>query len=96
MQDDDIYDEVDEAEYHAKFRDREFEDEFVVDDDGSGYVDYGQDDFGEPYFGSSDEDAEQKGINICKHVNTDNKSIHAHVYNNPYAILPRQAKEEKE
>ena len=67
MQDDDIYDEVDEAEYHAKFRDREFEDEFVVDDDGSGYVDHGQDDFGEPYLESSDEDAEQKGISIRKH-----------------------------
>ncbi|CAG8497495.1 9445_t:CDS:2 [Ambispora gerdemannii] len=37
----DIYDEIGEDEYKARLDEQNSEEEFVVDDDGRGYVDYG-------------------------------------------------------
>lgn len=42
--DDRIYDEVNENDYQMLVRRRLQEDDFVVDDDGLGYVDYGEED----------------------------------------------------
>ncbi|KAK0558719.1 DNA-directed DNA polymerase alpha catalytic subunit pol1 [Tilletia horrida] len=43
--DNDIYDEVTEEEYKSIVRGRMMQDDFIEDDDGSGYVDNGQDDW---------------------------------------------------
>ncbi|PWY98143.1 hypothetical protein BCV70DRAFT_202315 [Testicularia cyperi] len=43
--DDAIYDEVDEDEYRSIMRGRVMDDDFIEDDDGSGYVDHGQDEW---------------------------------------------------
>ncbi|KAJ3196293.1 hypothetical protein HK101_009401 [Irineochytrium annulatum] len=51
-----IYDTVTEAEYESYKRKR-VEDDFVVDDDGLGYADYGEDDFGEQEESESEEEA---------------------------------------
>jgi DNA polymerase alpha subunit A len=53
-----IYDEINEADYQLLMRKRLQEDDFVVDDDGLGYVDYGNDDAdaADPMEHSSDED----------------------------------------
>lgn len=40
-----IYDEVSEDEYRSILRGRIMDDDFIEDDDGSGYVDHGQDDW---------------------------------------------------
>ena len=66
-EDDRVYDEVNETDYQMLVRRRLQEDDFVVDDDGLGYVDYGEDDWGrrEGDNGSDSEDsdgaAEAKG-----------------------------------
>lgn len=53
--DDKVYDEVDEADYQMIVR-RRLNEEFVVDDDGLGYVDYGVDDWngGDEYYSDSE------------------------------------------
>lgn len=53
---DKLYDEVDEEGYKDVVRKRLLEDDFVVDDNGEGYVDNGMDDWGtqEPYSDESD------------------------------------------
>ncbi|KAI3483165.1 hypothetical protein L1887_53945 [Cichorium endivia] len=43
--DDAIYDEVSEDEYRSIIRGRVMDDDFIEDDDGSGYVDHGQDEW---------------------------------------------------
>ncbi|SJX64596.1 related to POL1-DNA-directed DNA polymerase alpha, 180 KD subunit [Sporisorium reilianum f. sp. reilianum] len=43
--DDAIYDEVSEDEYRSILRGRIMDDDFIEDDDGSGYVDHGQDEW---------------------------------------------------
>ena len=43
--DDAIYDEVSEDEYRSIVRGRLMDDDFIEDDDGSGYVDHGQDEW---------------------------------------------------
>jgi hypothetical protein len=57
---DKVYDEVTEADYEAIVRKRLKEEDFVVDDDGMGYADYGVEDWdngGENnYSDDSDED----------------------------------------
>ena len=50
-----LYDEVDEKDYELIRRKRLQEDDFVVDDDGLGYVDYGQEDFDDDAGISSDD-----------------------------------------
>ncbi|EPQ31291.1 uncharacterized protein PFL1_01476 [Pseudozyma flocculosa PF-1] len=52
--DDAIYDEVSEDEYRSIVRGRMMEDDFIEDDDGSGYVDHGQDEWAKPH-GSDDD-----------------------------------------
>lgn len=52
--DDKIYDELDETDYQLLARKR-LNEEFVVDDDGLGYADYGVDDWDEPREGYSSE-----------------------------------------
>lgn len=44
-EDADIYDEVSEQTYQSIVRGRMMEDDFIEDDDGSGYVDHGQDEW---------------------------------------------------
>ncbi|WOO77500.1 DNA polymerase alpha catalytic subunit [Vanrija pseudolonga] len=44
--DSELYDEVDDDEYRAIVGDRLARDDFIDDDDGSGYVDHGQDEWG--------------------------------------------------
>jgi DNA polymerase alpha subunit A len=50
-----IYDEVTEEEYSRIVQDR-INDNFVVDDDGSGYVDHGLDEYDDDFYESSDEE----------------------------------------
>uniref|UniRef100_A0A914Z5A4 DNA polymerase alpha catalytic subunit N-terminal domain-containing protein n=1 Tax=Panagrolaimus superbus TaxID=310955 RepID=A0A914Z5A4_9BILA len=52
----DLYEEIDEDEYAEKYR----ADEFVVDDDGSGYVDNGQDDDEDPYYAANEKERKKK------------------------------------
>ncbi|KAE8232931.1 hypothetical protein CF326_g2033 [Tilletia indica] len=54
--DNDIYDEVTEEEYKSVVRGRMMEDDFIEDDDGSGYVDNGQDDWERQVGGDEDEE----------------------------------------
>lgn len=51
-----IYDEIDEMEYKKRRRQELLQDDFVIDDDGVGYVDRGVEEEEEPYY-SSDEDS---------------------------------------
>lgn len=41
-----LYDEVTEEQYHSIVGSRVLEDDFIEDDDGSGYVDNGENDWG--------------------------------------------------
>ncbi|ORX91154.1 hypothetical protein K493DRAFT_409457 [Basidiobolus meristosporus CBS 931.73] len=61
VQEDIIYDEVDEKEYSKLVRSRLEEQDFVVDDDGSGYVDHGTEDWGQEEYSDefSDNDTTQ-------------------------------------
>uniref|UniRef100_A0AC34FIP2 DNA polymerase alpha catalytic subunit N-terminal domain-containing protein n=1 Tax=Panagrolaimus sp. ES5 TaxID=591445 RepID=A0AC34FIP2_9BILA len=52
----DLYEEIDEEEYAEKYG----ADEFVVDDDGSGYVDNGQDDDEDPYYAANEKEQKKK------------------------------------
>lgn len=55
-----IYDEVDESTYREHKRDQLMNDDFIVDDDGEGYVDNGEDEWDEntrPKYYSDEEDA---------------------------------------
>ncbi|KAI3654051.1 hypothetical protein MP228_000770 [Amoeboaphelidium protococcarum] len=52
-----VFDELDDRQYQAVVRKR-LEDDFVVDDDGLGYVDYGEDNWDDEQDYSSDEDSE--------------------------------------
>lgn len=54
----DIYDEVDEDIYRAKRRDDLLKDDFIIDDNGEGYVDTGADEWDgkEKYYDSSEEE----------------------------------------
>ncbi|CAL9733217.1 DNA polymerase alpha catalytic subunit A [Monosporozyma servazzii] len=49
-----IYDEIDEIEYKKRRRQELLQDDFVIDDDGVGYVDRGVDE-AEPYYSSDEE-----------------------------------------
>ncbi|KAK9761960.1 DNA-directed DNA polymerase alpha catalytic subunit pol1 [Basidiobolus ranarum] len=60
VQEDIIYDEVDEKEYSKLVKSRLEEQDFVVDDDGSGYVDHGTEDWGQE--GYSDEFSDDNTI----------------------------------
>ncbi|KAK0553775.1 DNA-directed DNA polymerase alpha catalytic subunit pol1 [Tilletia horrida] len=57
--DNDIYDEVTEEEYKSIVRGRMMQDDFIEDDDGSGYLDNGQDDW-EREVGDDDEDGDSE------------------------------------
>ena len=50
-----IYDEIDEAEYRSRRRKELLQDDFVVDDDGFGYVDRGIDEEENRYYSESDQ-----------------------------------------
>lgn len=52
----DIYDEVTEDQYQSIVGSRLANDDFIEDDDGSGYVDNGMDDWGGGVESSEDED----------------------------------------
>lgn len=56
-EDDKLYDEIDEHEYRNRKRQELLQDDFVVDDDGLGYVDRGAEDIGDDY--SEDEDFDE-------------------------------------
>ncbi|CCH41857.1 DNA polymerase alpha subunit A [Wickerhamomyces ciferrii] len=60
----DIYDMVDEDDYRAKRRDDLLKDDFVIDDNGEGYVDTGADEWDgkgrHHYYSSEDEQMDQK------------------------------------
>lgn len=56
----DIYDEVDDEGMRKIMRERLNEDDFVVDDNGAGYVDNGQDDFEDRASDSGDEEPRSK------------------------------------
>lgn len=66
-EEEDLYQEVDEDEYKKVVRDRLAQDDFVVDDNGEGYMDNGMDDWGDEgrregsYDEESDEEAGKKG-----------------------------------
>ncbi|KAI5852981.1 hypothetical protein DFP73DRAFT_534741 [Morchella snyderi] len=66
-EEEDLYVEVDEDEYKKVVRDRLEQDDFVVDDNGEGYIDNGMDDWGDEgrregsYDEESDEGATKKG-----------------------------------
>ena len=51
-----IYDEVTEETYQSLVRGRMMEDDFIEDDDGSGYVDHGQDEWAQAQSESDTED----------------------------------------
>lgn len=54
-----LYEEVDENEYKKIVRDRLNQDDFVVDDNGEGYVDDGREEWDQarPYYSESEDDA---------------------------------------
>ncbi len=54
--DDAIYDEVSEDEYRSILRGRIMDDDFIEDDDGSGYVDHGQDEWDDRARGDDDDE----------------------------------------
>ncbi|KAJ9474897.1 DNA polymerase alpha catalytic subunit A [Pseudozyma hubeiensis] len=54
--DDAIYDEVSEDEYRSILRGRIMDDDFIEDDDGSGYVDHGQDEWDDRARADDDQD----------------------------------------
>ncbi|KAJ1580306.1 hypothetical protein NDA11_003538 [Ustilago hordei] len=54
--DDAIYDQVSEDEYRSILRGRIMDNDFIEDDDGSGYVDHGQDEWDDRVRGDDDED----------------------------------------
>ena len=66
--DDRIYDEIDEAEYKKRRRQELLQDDFVVDDDGVGYVDRGvEDDWqNDNYYSSEDFDDSDENSNRLK------------------------------
>ncbi|KAK9455248.1 hypothetical protein V1511DRAFT_499890 [Dipodascopsis uninucleata] len=68
-----IYDEVDEAGYTKVIRERLLNDDFVVDDDGLGYADTGVDDWDrrseERYYYSEDEETERQSKRSKKSKN---------------------------
>lgn len=51
-----IYDEVTDEQYRSIVGDRLENDDFIEDDDGSGYVDHGEDEWGTREDSSEDED----------------------------------------
>lgn len=59
----DLYDEVDEEEYRKHKRDQLLKDDFVVDDNGEGYVDNGVDEWDTKhnYYSDDDDDADDAG-----------------------------------
>ena len=54
----DVYDEVDEAGYKKKVRERLDRDDFVVDDNGAGYADDGREEWNEKTYNSETESEE--------------------------------------
>ncbi|SPO47594.1 related to POL1 - DNA-directed DNA polymerase alpha, 180 KD subunit [Moesziomyces antarcticus] len=56
--DDAIYDEVSEDEYRSIIRGRVMDDDFIEDDDGSGYVDHGQDEWDQRARANDDDEDE--------------------------------------
>jgi DNA polymerase alpha subunit p180 N terminal len=71
IEDDELYDEVDENQYKNIIKGRLQEDDFVIDDDGGGYADNGMDDWdvpdsalGHPMDADSDEDERSSAFNI--------------------------------
>lgn len=58
-----IYDEYDQKEYEAQQRRRLREDNFVVDDDGRGYIDNGEYEWGQPHsYGSSESEGGDQAV----------------------------------
>ncbi|KAI9146599.1 DNA polymerase alpha subunit p180 N terminal-domain-containing protein [Paraphysoderma sedebokerense] len=86
-EDNPLYDEVNEDDYKRIVKQRLKEDDFVVDDDGSGYADLGFDDWNTKQYYSDDDEDTKKGrknpekknhsdyINVChlilQHSNPD-------------------------
>jgi len=54
-----IIQEFSEGEY-SRIRQSRINNDFVVDDDGSGYVDYGLDEYEDDYYDYSDDDYHRK------------------------------------
>lgn len=67
----DIYDEVDEDDYRARRREDLLKDDFVIDDNGQGYVDTGADEWdnrGRHHYSSEDEQFEESHTKKKKKV----------------------------
>ena len=59
-----VYDEVNEEEYEKLVNARREREDFVVDDDGLGYHDDG-----EEYFGERDEDGKKEAVKVKRGIN---------------------------
>lgn len=60
QQEADIYEEVDEESYKKVVRDRLNQDDFVIDDNGQGYLDDGREEWDQPQDGSESEELSYK------------------------------------
>lgn len=67
-EDDRLYDEIDEQEYRSRKRQELLQDDFVVDDDGLGYVDRGVDDEREGYYSDEEEEEEVEEAEDSEHA----------------------------
>lgn len=78
--DDRLYDEIDEQEYRSRKRQELLQDDFVVDDDGLGYVDRGIEDDRQNYYSDESEEDVREEIDETKaksrnKLHKDNDSI---------------------
>lgn len=90
-----IYDEVDESTYRDHKRKQMMEDDFVVDDDGEGYVDTGADEWDDatrPNYDSDDEDKPQQQRKRKKATKVAKSSSHISNFFKPLAATAAAAR----